>query len=95
MHVLPPRSADRNHFTASAASRRRRNCRDLTSSGENRNPDRSVRISPAASSRLRSVLAWTITGVAGSSRLVPEKPDSSQAISRTAPVSASPGGSPP
>jgi hypothetical protein len=67
----------------------------LNSFGEHRNPDRSAETSPTASPTRRSTLACVITGVAGSSRLVPENPDSSQAISTTTPAAASTGGSPP
>jgi hypothetical protein len=67
----------------------------LNSFGEHRNPDRSAVISPTASPTQRSTLACVITGVAGWSRFVPENPDSSQAISTTAPATASTGGSPP
>jgi hypothetical protein len=67
----------------------------LNSFGEHRNPDRSAAISPAASPTLRSTLACVITGVAAWRRLVPENPDSSHAISTSAPVTASTGGSPP
>ncbi len=90
-----PLSAARNHSSASPAFGPRRNCPDLNSFGEHRNPDRSAAISSTASPTLRSTLACVITGVAGSSRLVPENPDSSQAISTTAPATASTGGSPP
>src|SRR5262245_25194216 len=74
-----PRSAVRNHSRAGRCC-----CRstwlDLYSE-RLRGVDRRTATTSAASATVRSTLAWVITGEVASRRLLPEKPDSSQAIS--------------
>src|SRR6476661_7646601 len=74
-----PLSAPRNHSSAGRCSGRSK-WWDLYSD-RGRGRDCSTATTSAASGTPRSTLAWVITGEAGSRRLLPEKPDSSHAIS--------------
>lgn len=95
LDVRPPAQRRQEPFQSLACRQVAENCPDVNSLGENLNPDRSAMVSSTASSVRRSTLACVISGRAGSSRLVPEKPDSSHAISTTAPSTVPTGGRPP